>query len=159
MRISSFIEEYTGITNKMLSTAPPSNDVIKSLSKFLHQHPLVAHNASFDSKFLDAELQRIQEKRQGEFACSMLAARRIYQDAPSHKLETLVKFKKLKTEGVHHRALADAKMTAHLWIRMIEDIKSKYGIGNVSFKMMQQLGKVSRKKVYDFMKKADDAKF
>ncbi len=153
IKINSFIEDYTGITNKMLANAPPIMEVIKDLSIFIKKHPLVAHNASFDSKFLDAELQRIKKKRQGEFACSMLAARRIYQDASNHKLETLVKHKKLKTDGVHHRALADAEMTAHLWIRMIADIKSQYGIENVTFQLMQQLGKVSRRKVYDFMRK------
>ncbi len=155
MRISAFIEDYTGITNQMLSTAPPINEVIKKLANFLQKHPLVAHNASFDSKFLDAELERVQKKRQGEFACSMLAARRIYQDAPNHKLETLVRYKKLKTDGIYHRALADAEMTAHLWTRMIADLKSEFGLKQVPFQLMQQLGKVPRRKVSDFMKKME----
>ena len=70
IKICSFIEEYTGITNKMLSTAPPCKDVIKNLARFIQQHPLVAHNASFDAKFLDGELGRINRKRKNEFACS-----------------------------------------------------------------------------------------
>ncbi len=152
MKISSFIEDYTGITNKMLSKAPPIQDVIKNLAKFIQKHHLVAHNASFDSRFLDAELSRINKNRQGEFACSMLASRRIYQDAPNHKLETLVRYKRIKTNGVHHRALADAEMTAHLWMRMIADIKVEYGIRNVPFHLMQQLGKVPRKRVPEFIK-------
>lgn len=152
MKICSFIEEYTGITNKMLSTAPPCKDVIKSLVKFIQQHPLVAHNASFDAKFLDAELGRINHKRKNEFACSMLAARRIYQSAPNHKLETLVRYKQLKTDGTYHRALADAEMTARLWLRMIEDIKADYGVKQISFQLMQQLGKIPKKKVPVFLK-------
>ncbi len=144
MKISSFIEDYTGITNRMLSKAPPIKDVMKWLASFLHQHHLVAHNASFDSKFLDSELSRINLGCKNEFACSMLAARRIYQDAPNHKLETLVRYKNLKTDGTHHRALADAEMTAHLWIRMISDIKREHGISHVSFQLMQQLGKVPK---------------
>jgi DNA polymerase-3 subunit epsilon len=152
IKISTFIEDYTGITNKMLSKAPPIQDVIKNLAKFIQKHHLVAHNASFDSRFLDAELNRISKRRQGEFACSMLAARRVYQDAPNHKLETLVRYKRLKTDGTHHRALADAEMTAHLWIRMIADLKAEYGIRKVPFHLMQQLGKVPRKKVPEYMK-------
>src|ERR1039458_8793565 len=128
MRISSFIEHYTGITNRMLSKAPRIKEVMHQLKTFIVHHHLVAHNASFDSRFLDSELDRINHKRRNEFACSMLTARRIYQDAPNHKLETLVRYKNLKTDGVHHRALADAEMTAHLWIRMIEDIKGIYGL-------------------------------
>ena len=153
MRISGFIEEYTGITNRMLSTAPSITEVMHKLKVFLSQHYLVAHNASFDSRFLDAELNRINHKRQNEFACSMLSSRRLYPEAPNHKLETLVRYKNLETDGVHHRALADAEMTAHLWIRMIEDIRTNYGLQSVPFSLMQQLCKVPKKKVPEFMQK------
>jgi len=153
MRISSFIEDYTGITNRMLSTAPSIKEVMHKLKSFLALHPLVAHNASFDSRFLDAELDRINHKRKNEFACSMLASRRLYPEAPNHKLETLVRYKNLKTDGVHHRALADAEMTAHLWIQMIEDIRNNYGLQAVPFGLMQQLSKVSKKKIPEFMMK------
>jgi len=153
MRISGFIEDYTGITNRMLSKAPSIEDVMNKLKVFLARHHLVAHNASFDSRFLDAELGRINHKRQNEFACSMLTSRRLYPEAPDHKLETLVRYKDLKTEGIHHRALADAEMTAHLWLRMIEDIRSDYGLQAVPFGLMQQLSRISKKKVPEFMQK------
>src|ERR1700690_3479499 len=55
IKISSFIEDYTGITNRMLTKAPDITDVMKKLKRFISNHYLVAHNASFDSKFLDAE--------------------------------------------------------------------------------------------------------
>jgi DNA polymerase-3 subunit epsilon len=147
MRVSGFIESFTGISNKMLSTAPSIKEVMGQLKAFLGDHQLVAHNASFDLRFLDAEFNRIKHKRKNEFACSMLTSRRIYPDAPNCKLETLVRYKKLKTDGVHHRALADAEMTAHLWIKLIEDIKEQYGIDNVSFELMQKLSKVAKSKV------------
>lgn len=153
MRVSGFIEDYTGITNRMLSTAPSIKEVMHKLKAFLAQHHLVAHNASFDSRFLDAELERINHKRKNEFACSMLSSRRLYPEAPNHKLETLVRYKSLKTDGIHHRALADAEMTAHLWIRMIEDIRNNYGLQAVSFGLMQQLCKIPKKKVPEFMQK------
>lgn len=153
MKINSFISEFTGITNQMLSKAPPVNEAMKNLKNFIKEHPLVAHNASFDSKFLDAEFSRINHKRKNEFACTLLSSRRLYQDAPNHKLATLVHFKELKTDGIHHRALADAEMTAHLWIRMISDIKSEYGLKQIPFSLMQQLGKVPKKKVGMFMEK------
>jgi DNA polymerase-3 subunit epsilon len=64
-----------------------------------------------------------------------------------------VHYKNLKTDGVHHRALADAEMTAHLWLQMLEDIRSTYGLQTVPFGLMQQLSKISRKKVPEFMQK------
>jgi len=151
MRVSAFIEEFTGITNRMLAAAPPVRDVMNRLALFIGRHPLVAHNASFDSRFLDAEYGRIALTRANEFACSMLAARRLYPEAPNHRLETLVRYKGLKTDGVHHRALADAEMTAQLWIRMIDDIRSTFGLREVPFTLMQQLARVPRKRVPEFL--------
>lgn len=153
MRISSFIEGYTGITNQMLSSAPAISDVMLKFKSFIAHHHLVAHNASFDARFLDAEFNRINHQRCNQFGCSLLASRRIYPEAPNHKLETLVRHKNLKTDGVHHRALADAEMTAHLWMRMISDLKESYGIQNIPFNLMQSLMKVPKKRVHEFIMK------
>ncbi|HEY5974645.1 MAG TPA: 3'-5' exonuclease, partial [Geobacteraceae bacterium] len=144
VRISSFIEQYTGITNRMLASAPASAKVMEKFAAFMARHHLVAHNAGFDRRFLDAELQRLKRQRQQEFACSMLVARRVYPDAPGHSLETLVRHRRLTTSGVHHRALADAEMTAHLWLAMIHDLKASYRLRQVPFALMQQLAKVSK---------------
>jgi DNA polymerase-3 subunit epsilon len=150
-RISGFIEDYTGISNKMLATAPSIAEAMGRLKGFIGDHQLVAHNASFDSRFLDAEFARIKHKRNNEFACSLLISRRLYPEAPNHKLETLVRYKNLKTDGVHHRALADAEMTAHLWIKLIADIKRNYQFENVSFETIQKLSKTSRNKIPEVM--------
>ena len=152
-RISGFIEEYTGITNKMLSSAPSIKDAMGELKDFIGSHKLVAHNASFDSRFLDAEFARIKHHRKNEFACSLMMARRIYPEAPNHKLETLVRYKNLKTDGIHHRALADAEMTAHLWIRMIDDIKEKYKFKSVPFELIQKISKTPKNKVPEILLK------
>jgi DNA polymerase-3 subunit epsilon len=156
MRISRFIEEYTGITNQMVSSAPSVAEVMGKFARFMAQHHLVAHNAGFDSRFLDAELQRINRQRCQQFACSMLISRRIYPESPGHSLETLVRYKELKTDGVHHRALADAEMTGHLWISMVDDLKAGYNLKQVPFELMQQLSKVSKATAPSFLQRAAD---
>ena len=128
VRIPRFIEQLTGITNAMIRNAPPVNEVMIELAGFIGELPLVAHNASFDRKFLDAELSYIGRQRRQEMACSVLVSRRIYPEAPSHKLGELVCYVGLPTDGIYHRALADATMTAQLWLRMQEDIGSRYGL-------------------------------
>jgi len=153
MRISGFIQDYTGITNKMLSSAPPIEEVMHKLKTFIAHHHLVAHNASFDARFLDAEFNRINCQRMNQFGCSLLISRRLYPEAPDHRLETLVRYKALQTDGIHHRALADAEMTAHLWLRMIFDLKENYGLQQVQFGLMQQLMKVPKKKIAAFLEK------
>ena len=67
MKVSGFIEEYTGITNRMLVSAPPIKEVMVRLKSFIAHHHLVAHNASFDARFLDAEFSRINHRRCNKF--------------------------------------------------------------------------------------------
>lgn len=150
-RINAFIEDYTGISNNMLKDAPPCAEVMSDFYEFIKGYNLVAHNASFDSRFLDAELHRIQRDIRGEFACSMLIARRIYQDAPNHKLGTLVRYKHLPNDGTFHRALADSQMTAHLWLSMIDDIKTNHSFEFVPFDVMQRLSRTSKSTVLNFL--------
>ena len=151
MRVNSFIEDYTGITNCMLKAAPPCDEVMAQFSDFIGNHNLVAHNASFDKRFLDAELNRINQGYGGTFACSMLIARRLYQDAPNHKLGGLVEFKNIPTDGVFHRALADSEMTARLWLMMLDDIDDQYGLSSIGFPLMQQLSRKPKGAVKHFL--------
>ena len=147
LRINSFIESYTGITNQMVQQAPKASEVMHEFARFVGNTPLVAHNASFDRRFLAAEFNRIGLQCQHDFGCSMLTARRIYPDAPNHKLETLVRYKRLCTDGTFHRALADAEMTAHLWVAMTRDLRSDYGFDVVPFVLMRDLAKVPKTQV------------
>jgi DNA polymerase-3 subunit epsilon len=147
MRINSFIEGYTGISNAMVRKAPPCAEVMAGFATFIQGHNLVAHNASFDQKFLDAEFGRIRCDRQGDFACSMLVSRRIYPDAPNHKLGTLVAYKRLKSDGVFHRALADAEMAAHLWVALLGDIQHRYQISDIPFPVMRKLARTPKASV------------
>jgi len=142
-RVNSFIEDYTGISNAMLSEAPGVAEVMARFSEFIADGaPLVAHNASFDRRFLEHELGRLSIGVNNRFGCSMLAARRVYPDAPNHKLGTLVAYKQLKNDGVFHRALADAEMTASLWLQMLEDVSLCYGIREIPFQLMADLSRV-----------------
>ncbi len=144
VHIPPFIEALTGISNAMIREAPPASDVMRRLAKFVGDAPLVAHNASFDRKFLDSEWSRVKLCRQRNFACSMLLARRIYPEAPDHKLGTLVNYLKLPSAQRHHRAMADAEMAAHLWLRMVSDIKKRYGVSTVKHELLCGLQKVPK---------------
>ncbi|MDH5473330.1 MAG: 3'-5' exonuclease [Gammaproteobacteria bacterium] len=150
-RINAFIENYTGITNSMLKQSPPCKEVMTEFADFINGFNLVAHNASFDSRFLAAELNRVKRNQYGPFACSMLIARRIYPDAPNHKLGTLVKYNNLPSDGTFHRALADAEMAAHLWLRMVNDIKDSYEFKIIPFKVMQKLSRTAKNTVSSFL--------
>ena len=151
VRVNQFIENYTGISNQMVQDAPDACRVMSDFADFIGDIPLVAHNASFDRRFLNAEFARIGQKGRDNFGCSMLISRRVYPDAPNHKLETLVRYKDLQTDGTFHRALADAEMTAHLWVNMADDLRSLYGFDEVSFSLMRDLAKVPKAQVGPYL--------
>ncbi|WP_375748821.1 PolC-type DNA polymerase III [Vibrio sp. HN007] len=151
-RVSGFIEGYTGITNNMLRDAPSCEEVMAEFAEFIGDSALVAHNASFDKRFLDAELERVGATYPGQFACSMLIARRLIQDAPTHKLGDLVRYKNIENDGTFHRALADTEMTARLWILMVEELEQQ-GIANPSFELMQKISKTSKYAVASLLRK------
>lgn len=152
-RISQFIEDFTGITNSMLRAAPPCATVMAQFAEFCAGYDLVAHNASFDRRFLLAELQHIHRPCAAEFACSMLLARRLYADAPNHKLGTLVAFKQLPNDGTFHRALADAEMTAHLWLAMLGEITARHHIAHIPFALTQNLGRIAKRAVPEYLER------
>lgn len=144
VRIPQFITELTGITDAMVRQAPPAAEVMRDVADFVGDTPLVAHNAAFDRRFWDAELGRIRRSRRQEFACSMLVARRVLPQAPSHKLGALVEFAKLPVTGRYHRALADAEMAAGLLVHMEDELRRRYEIRDVSHELLRQIQKVQK---------------
>ena len=71
--VSSFISSFTGITNRMLATAPPANEVIPEALEFIGNAQLVAHNASFDKKFWRHEFQQAFYKEDDRnFLCTLM---------------------------------------------------------------------------------------
>lgn len=146
-RISSFIEQYTGISNDMLSEAQSNKIVMGDFLDYIKDDNLVAHNASFDKRFLDEELNRLGKQYKGEFTCSLLLSRRVFQDAGSHKLGNLINFANIPNSGNFHRALYDAQMTSHLWLALLDSIGEQYGIFDLSFKQVQKLCKTPKKSI------------
>ncbi|ASP47332.1 3'-5' exonuclease [Cognaticolwellia beringensis] len=146
-RINSFIENYTGISNTMLATALPCAEVMTDFADFIGESNLLAHNASFDSRFLTAEFSNLGRQVLGEFTCSLLVSRRIYQDAPNHKLGTLINYKNIAADGSFHRALFDAEMTAELWLIMLKDISERYGLENIPFSLIKRLTRTPKAQI------------
>lgn len=151
--IPPFIEELTGISNAMVRTAPKVDVVMNEVAEFVGSYPLVAHNASFDRKFWDAELRQVKRKREQEFICSLLLARRIYPEAHSHKLSALARHLDLPGAKRYHRALADAEVTAHLLIDINTVLKDRYQLQRVSHDLLLSIQSVPRSKLTSCIEK------
>lgn len=153
VRVPAFIEQLTGISNAMLRTAPPAEKVMNEVNEFVGCTPLVAHNASFDQKFWDFELGRIKRTRLQNFACSLLLARRLMPAAPNHKLGTLTTFARLPHTGQAHRAMADAEMAANLMAHLVDELRSKHGVRELSHDLLCKLQKVPAAKVSEHLQR------
>ncbi|MES1164100.1 MAG: 3'-5' exonuclease [Rhizobacter sp.] len=128
--VPPFITQLTGISNEMLRDAPPARAVMHEVARFTKGCPLVAHNASFDRGFWQAERARAEceADEAHSFACTMLLSRRLYPQAENHKLGTLARMHALPSAGRAHRALADAEVTAHLLMRLQRDLESRFEV-------------------------------
>ena len=127
VEVPDTITRLTGITSKEVGTAPPPTTVFPKVVNIIKDAVLVAHNASFDRKFLEYELLTVLEaKRTFDFICTMRIARRLYRCMPNHKLGTLAEALEISWDGNAHRALADTRVTAQLLLLMITHLQCLY---------------------------------
>ena len=157
-RIPYFITELTGITSAMVQNAPPAEQVMREAAAFVGAAPLVAHNASFDSKFWIDELERAgcapQQTVESLFTCTVLLSRRLYPEAPSHSLGQIVRHLQLPPADKAHRALADAEMTAHLLLRMQADLRSRWHIPDPAHALLNGLQRCQKKHLPRWLQEA-----
>jgi DNA polymerase III epsilon subunit family exonuclease len=126
------VQSLTGITNQMTANAPSASLIIPQLYQYVKNSTLVAHNAIFDSKFFHSEMSKVGIRTNFDFICTLLLSRRLYQSLENHKLGTLAKHHGIKTQGRGHRALADALVTAELFIKISNDLKDHLSGNNLS---------------------------
>lgn len=127
--VPPFITALTGISNQMLAKAPPAAQVMQDVAAFCQGQPLVAHNAAFDRGFWAAEMAHAgvpADPAHASFACTVLLSRRLYPEAPSHRLSALGDWLGLRRDGQAHRALSDAELTAQLLIRLQRDVTERF---------------------------------
>ena len=144
VRIPAFIEAYTGISNAMIADAPPAETVMSDAARFVGDAPMAAHNASFDRRFWEAELQLAGQRADHPFACTLLLSRRLYPQAPNHRLGSLAAFHALPTCGRAHRAMADAEVAAALLGQIRRDLRQQYGAGECRHDLLLKVQRSAR---------------
>lgn len=119
--VPASIAALTGITDGLLAGRPPIESVLPTFLEFCRGATLVAHNARFDTGFLDAALSRLGYPRLGNtVVCTAALARRLVRDEVRDvRLATLARFFRCRTVPVH-RALADARATVEVFHGLLE---------------------------------------
>ena len=119
-RIPRFISAMTSISNEMVLDAPPIEDVLPEFRRFLGDAVMVAHNAQFDSAFLDFEFRRLFGiGLRNPVLCTLRLARRLLPSMRRRGLDAMAEHFGLSTQD-RHRGLGDARMAAELLSIFIE---------------------------------------
>lgn len=150
--LPSEITALTGITRSMLKGRPCPEAVMPKLKKFIGDRVILAHNASFDSKFLHAEMRRARIKIDNPILCTMLLSRRLIPDAYNYKLGTLAKHLNFKIKNAH-RALDDVNATARIWEHLYQTVSEKTGIKQPDSQVFATISKKSKNSVNKYFEK------
>ena len=117
--IPPFITALTRITWDMVKDAPRFADVCDDVLARLHGRVFVAHNASFDWKFITAEVARASGRRiDGRRLCTVKLARAVLPQLRRRSLDWVCNHFGVEIVD-RHRAGGDAVATAHCLIRML----------------------------------------
>ncbi|HEV8681263.1 MAG TPA: exonuclease domain-containing protein [Actinomycetota bacterium] len=128
LAIPPFITYLTGIDDILVRGAPDVEAVLPSLVEFLRGAVFVAHNASFDFRFLNHDLVRAgYEPITGPPVCTAKLARRVLgEDVRNVRLATLAEHFRTAVRPLH-RAGEDAEACAEV-LHALLDLGGRLGI-------------------------------
>lgn len=113
------VVSLTGISNDMVEDYPRIQELLPVFLGFLGELPLVAHNAKFDCKFLERDLERMGRTIDNPVADTLQQARLRCPGLPSYKLGYLTGYFSIPLSDAH-RAWCDAEATARLYLKLQE---------------------------------------
>ena len=124
--IPPFITRLTNISWNMVCDKSPFRDLCDEVLRVLEGHVFVAHNASFDWRFISAEVARARGREiTGRRLCTVRLARRVLPQLRSRSLDWVARHYNVEIEpGKRHRAAGDAVATAHCLLRLLDDARS-----------------------------------
>lgn len=123
-KIPDEIVELTGITDEMVAKAPKIGEILGDFLKFCEGCVLVAHNAKFDIGFIKENCRRLGLDFNFTYMDTLQLARCLYPELAGYRLNNLTKHLNVILEN-HHRAVNDAKATADIFLKMLDELASR----------------------------------
>ncbi|MFA6024621.1 MAG: 3'-5' exonuclease [Candidatus Gracilibacteria bacterium] len=117
--------QITGITTEMVADAPLFADIVDDYLRFMGEESVfVAHNVDFDWTFLNKQLLSMQRAPlNNPYLCTFKLAKLVHPNLSKYGLGSLC-----MAFGVDlpqaHRALHDARATAHLLIKFLRVLQN-----------------------------------
>jgi DNA polymerase-3 subunit epsilon len=110
-----------GLTDEFLGDKPRFAEVVDEFLAFIDDAPLVAHNATFDLGFINAELQRVSRPAlsAGRIVDTLALARRRHPAGPN-TLDALCKRYGIDlSQRTKHGALLDSLLLAGVYVELL----------------------------------------
>lgn len=120
MSIPPFIASLTGITDDMVKDAPVFAEIVTKWLDFADGAVLVAHNAAFDIRFLNHEIDRVFPgwRMSNDHLCTVKLSRTLFPHLENHRLHTVAENFSIFIAN-RHRAGDDALATAEVFLHML----------------------------------------
>jgi DNA polymerase-3 subunit epsilon len=123
--IPPFVTALTSITWDMVKDAPRFRDICDELLARMEGTVFVAHNASFDWRFVSAEVTRATGRLlEGRKLCTVRLARAVLPQLRRRSLDWVANHYGIVIEG-RHRAGGDALATARCLVRMLHNVADR----------------------------------
>ena len=118
--IPRFVMALTGITNEMVQSSPVFSNVAPRWLDFVCDAVLVAHNAPFDTSFLNHEVSRVYpgHRMSNPHLCTVSLARRAVPGLENYRLDTVAEHFSISITH-RHRAGSDALATAEVFLHLL----------------------------------------
>lgn len=118
-RIPPYIITLTGITNEMVQNAPKFFEIAREIVEMTENRIFVAHNASFDYKFIKSEFKSLGFDFNRENLCTLRMSRKLLPGHRSYGLGNICKDLGIVINN-RHRAAGDALATTKLLELMLD---------------------------------------
>ena len=131
-RLPPFIVQFTGITQEMVAGAPGAEQIFPDFLQFIEGAILVGHNVGFDIGFLSYEAQLLGYAFPIDGLDTIPLARRFLPGLRRFKLDVVAGHLKIPMVN-RHRALGDAKVTAAIFMKLLNLARQEgiYTLGNL----------------------------
>jgi DNA polymerase-3 subunit epsilon len=110
-----------GLSGEFLKDKPRFAEVADELIGFIGEAPLVAHNASFDLNFINAEFERAGRAAiaRDRIIDTLLLARRKHPAGPNRLDDLCARYSIDNSRRVKHGALLDAEILAEVYLELV----------------------------------------
>ena len=133
-----------GISNEFLADKPKFSEILDEFLEFFDEGNLIAHNASFDMGFLNAELERVGKSPLGteRVIDTLQIARRKHPMGPNSLDALCSRYSIDNSRREKHGALLDSELLAEVYIELL-------GGRQASFSLDQDDDDTSKRAVVD----------